>query len=193
MKQSLQEIWQELANEGYETDKGSIHAYIPVYEQILEPYRETAKNVIEIGIFHGNSLRMWERYFTNASVFGVDCSDQPINGMADLRPMIASGKHNIHILDGTSDEQIEKEFAGVKFDIVWDDGSHLLEHQLQTVKIFGKRLAPNGIIILEDIQDLDKDMWAFEALTSEYDVTVADLRSKKGRYDDCLIIIKNKQ
>ena len=164
MKQ-LKEIWQELS------DKGSVHSYVDAYEQILKPYRETAMNVLEIGLFNGNSLRMWEQYFTNASVHGIDCDEQPHGGMADLRPMILSGKHNIHILDGTSEEQVDKEFAGVKFNVVWDDGSHLLETQLQTI---------------------NKDKWVFDLMSSAFDVQVIDLRSVKGRYDDCLIIIKNK-
>ena len=191
MKQ-LKEIWQELSDKCYETDKGSVHSYVDAYEQILKPYRETAMNVLEIGLFNGNSLRMWEQYFTNASVHGIDCDEQPHGGMADLRPMILSGKHNIHILDGTSEEQVDKEFAGVKFNVVWDDGSHLLETQLQTINIFKNRLAENGMIILKDIQDIDKDKWVFDLMSSAFDVQVIDLRSVKGRYDDCLIIIKNK-
>jgi len=181
-----------LANEGYETDKGSIHDYVRIYEEILAPYRELSGNVLEIGLFNGNSLRMWEQYFTNASVYGIDCSETPHGGMADLRQMIATGKHNIHIMDGTSEEQIEKEFAGIKWNVVIDDGSHLLEHQLSTVGIFANRLSENGIIILEDIQDIEKDRWAFEALTNKFIVEGIDLRKCKNRYDDYLIIIKNK-
>ena len=75
---------------------------------------------------------------------------------------------------------------------MWDDGSHLLETQLQTINIFKNRLAENGMIILEDIQDIDKDKWVFDLMSSAFDVQVIDLRSVKGRYDDCLIIIKNK-
>lgn len=192
MLKSLNEIWNELNEQGYGSDKGSVHSYLPLYEQILEPYRETAMKVLEIGIFKGASLLMWEQYFTQAKVHGIDCSETPINGMADLRPLIEEGTHNIHIMDGTSEEQIDKEFGNTKFNIVIDDSSHDLTAQLQTINIFKNRLAENGMIILEDLQDIDKDRWIFDAMSSEFLVDIIDLRKEKFRYDDVLIIIKNK-
>lgn len=190
MEQLLQ-IYNRLCSQGYCSDKGTVHAYIEQYESILAPYREKAKNVLEIGVFHGHSLRLWEQYFTNAKVYGIDCSETPVDGMADLRPMIAEGTHNILIGDATSKADIDRFFGKTKFDIVYDDGSHQLEHQLKTIEIFKNRLTSNGVIIIEDIQDLDKDREAFESLT-DVSVEVIDLRNVKNRYDDVIIIIRNK-
>ena len=191
MEQSLIEIWKTLAAQGFESDKNSVHSYGPVYEEILAPYRHTAKNILEIGLFHGHSLRLWESYFSG-EVHGIDCSETPIEGMADLRPMINSGKHNIHILDATSEEAIEKEFGGMKFSVVFDDGSHLTEHQMQTINIFKNRLTDDGIIIIEDIQDIAKDQWLYYALDSSLTHEIIDLRGNKNRYDDVLILIRKK-
>ena len=34
--------------------------------------KEKAKNIIEIGIQHGGSIKRWSDYFTNANVHGID-------------------------------------------------------------------------------------------------------------------------
>ncbi len=192
MKQSLNDIWKLLADAGYETDKNSVHSYIPIYEELFRPYREKEINFLEIGLFQGNSLRLWEKYFTNGNIHGIDCSETPHGGMADLRPMIAEGTHNIHIMDGTSETDIERVFGDMKFDIVLDDSSHDLSAQLQTVRIFKNRLSENGMIVIEDLQDIDNDKYAFGEITGDMGVAIVDLRHKKLRYDDCLIILKNK-
>ena len=32
------------------TDKGTLHSYLPLYEKLLAPIKETAINVLEVGI-----------------------------------------------------------------------------------------------------------------------------------------------
>jgi hypothetical protein len=102
----LQQIWFDLREK---SDKGTVHSYLSVYEEILAPYRTTAKNILEIGLFNGASLLMWEQYFAGA-VFGIDCSETPHGGMADLRPLIKEGTHNIFICDAESREAIKNVF-----------------------------------------------------------------------------------
>ncbi len=172
-------------------DKATVHTYIEVYEEILKPYRSTAKNILEIGLFSGQSLRMWEQYFTG-KVYGIDCSDQPHGGLQDLRPMIAEGTHNIIIMDGTSEDDIEKNFREIMFDVIIDDGSHQLSHQLDSYKHLKSHLAKGGIYIIEDIQDINRDRTVFENIDIEKNITILDRRSIKKRYDDVLIIIKDK-
>jgi hypothetical protein len=54
------------------TDKNTIHSYLPLYQQLLIKKKETAKNVLEIGIQNGGSIKLWNDYFTNANVYGLD-------------------------------------------------------------------------------------------------------------------------
>ena len=185
---TLNDIWETLSDMGCQSDKNSIHSYIPVYETILAPYRHTAVNVLEIGLWHGHSLRMWEWYFTMANVYGIDCSNRPHDGMADLRPMIESGRHRIEIGDATKESDIDRIYGDKKFDVVIDDSSHQIDSQLKIIDIFKSRMVEGGLIVVEDIQDLDKDREKFERLP--YDVEVIDLRHKKGRYDDTMAVIK---
>lgn len=175
---TLQEIWADLAAQGYESDKGSVHSYIPVYEEILAPYR--GGRMLEIGLFNGHSLRMWEQYFSEA--WGIDCDEQPHGGMADLRPMM--GTHNIKIMDAESESCLQQ--FDRKFDVIIEDAGHDPEQQLKIYGNFKQLLSPGGIYIIEDIQDIDWNREIFGALGK-----IVDLRNIKGRYDDILVIIKN--
>jgi hypothetical protein len=181
---TLEQIFQ-FNRKGDFPDKGTTHSYIEVYEELLTPYRQTASNVLEIGILGGQSLKMWEQYFDKAIVYGVDCSETPLNGMFDLRPMIDAG-HQIKIIDATDEKAIKKAFKGIKFDVVIDDASHVLEAQIKTYNLLKPYLNPNAIYIIEDIQDIDKSRWVFESMGAQ----IIDRRNIKGRYDDVLIVIK---
>lgn len=187
---TLSQIYQRNIVGGF-PDKGTTHSYIDVYEEILAPYRETAKNILEIGLFNGQSLRMWEYYF-KGECYGVDCDEQPHGGMQDLRPMIAEGTHNIFIMDGTSQTDIEKNFSGKMFDVIIDDGSHRIEHQLDSYNYLKSHLAKGGIYIIEDVQDIDANIDLFKNIDPEKQVEILDRRAVKNRYDDVLIIIKDK-
>jgi hypothetical protein len=173
-------------------DKDSVHSYIEVYSEILSPYRETAKNILEIGLMSGESLRMWQDYFTG-KVYGIDCSETPVDGMADLRPIIAEGKHNILIFDACDKSEWQKHFKGVKFDVIIEDAAHSLEQQLSIYDALKPFIADNGIYIIEDIQSIDTDRSYFENIDSEKSVEIVDRRNLKARFDDVLIIIRSKQ
>ena len=185
---TLQQIYLNNIRNGW-PDKGTVHSYIEVYAEILEPYRITAKNILEIGILNGSSLRMWEQYFTG-KVYGVDCTDQPVGGQYDLRPMIAEGTHNIIIMDGTSEADIATHFTGIKFEVIIDDGSHQIEHQVKSYFALKDYLSEDGIYIIEDIQDIDTSRTIFENMDSDKTVITLDRRKVKGRYDDVMVILK---
>lgn len=186
---SLKEIYDKLCKQGYETDKGSVHSYIDVFEEILEPYRERAINILEIGIFKGNSLRMWTEYF-NGTVYGVDCDIKPHGGMADLTDMVNSGEWNIKIFDATNIELVKQNFEGIKFDVIIEDAGHDIGQQVVLYNVYKNYLSEGGIYIIEDVQDIDKTKNIFENLDNSKEISIFDLRNKKGRYDDVLIIIQ---
>jgi hypothetical protein len=57
------------------TDKNTTHSYLPLYQKLLVGKKETAKNVLEIGVCGGGSIKMWSEFFTNAIIHGLDISD----------------------------------------------------------------------------------------------------------------------
>lgn len=187
---TLQEIYLK-HKKGAWPDKGDVHDYITVYEEILAPYRHTAQSILEIGLMSGESLKMWSEYFSGM-VYGMDCSETPIDGLADLRPIIAEGKHNIIIGDASNPMDIEKYFKGIKFDVVVEDANHDLMQQLQIYYNLKTHLREGAIYIIEDIQDIDANRSFFEALDPEKHIEIIDHRHIKSRYDDVLCIIRDK-
>lgn len=187
----LQDIHEALKCDGFKSDKGTIHSYLEVYEEILAPYLETAKNILEIGIFKGDSLRMWKQYFFG-DVYGVDCDIMPHGGMADLTEMVKSGEFNIKLFDATNENAVKDNFEGIMFDVIVEDAGHAVEQQVELYNIWKNYLTPNGIYIIEDVQDIDNTRFTFENLDNSKNITILDLRNMKGRYDDVLVIIKDK-
>ena len=171
-------------------DKGTVHSYIEVYEEILAHYRKTAKNILEIGLMSGESLRMWDEYFTG-EVFGIDCSIKPIDGKADLTNVIEEGFY-VSIGDATNAADIERFYLGLKFEVIIDDGSHNIIDQIRSYRILKNYMAEGGLYIIEDIQDIDDSRNEFFDIQDmeQIDLEIIDRRHIKGRYDDVLIIIK---
>lgn len=187
---TLEEIYNK-HKKGDWPDKNSVHSYIPIYEEILAPYRHTAKNILEIGLMSGESLRMWEEYF-DGNVYGMDCSETPIDGLADLRPMIAEGTHRIAIGDAANPIDIKMFFDGIKFDVVIEDANHETGQQLLIYRALKSYLSENSIYIIEDIQGIDETKQIFENLDKDKIIEILDRRHIKNRYDDVLVIIIDK-
>lgn len=165
-------------------DKNSVHSYIPFYEEILKPYRHTAKNVLEIGLMSGESLRMWNDYF-EGTVWGMDCDVKPINGLADLTWIINAG-YNVVIGDAAKASDIDKYFSTIKFDVIIEDANHEIDQQVAIYQNLKPYLNEGGIYIIEDVQDIDRTKTIFSIMGGK----IIDRRHIKGRYDDVLIIFQ---
>ena len=48
------------------TDKKSLHNYINFYEKFLHQFKNKPINFLEIGLFYGDSAKLWDLYFTNS-------------------------------------------------------------------------------------------------------------------------------
>lgn len=155
-------------------DKGRAHTYIEEYEKLFAPYRETAARVLEIGVRWGASLCLWKDYFTKAEIVGMDI---------DLSRMYPQ-----YIRDDLT--LVEGDCANITveglFDIVIDDGPHDLENQLNTIRQYYPKLTDGGIIVVEDIQNLNY-IKIFEQLP--YNIEIRDLRKNSTR-DNILIIAR---
>lgn len=190
---TLQELYDK-HRRGAWPDKGTVHSYIDVYAEIFEPYRNKAKNILEVGLMSGESLRMWAEYFTG-DVYGIDCDIKPVGGMADLTEAIADGM-KIVIGDAANPDDIKKYFGELKFDVVIEDAQHNIEQQIAIYNNLKKYLKKGGIYVIEDVQDIDTfkrdilDGSLLISLGENKTAEVIDRRGVKGRYDDVLIIIR---
>jgi predicted O-methyltransferase YrrM len=181
------------------TDKNTIHSYLELYENLLASKKVTAKNVLEIGIgngqgiTNGGSIKLWHDYFLNANVYALDI--QHIDNIWD------EIKNNERIIlhtsvDAYTEEFVKTEFIdkNIKFDMILDDGPHTLESMKIFIQLYGPLLADNGILIIEDIQDPKwiNELYAVVPDKLKKFVSAFDLRSKKNRYDDIVLTIRNK-
>jgi len=169
------------------SDKGTVHSFLEAYETLLAPYRYPGVKMLEIGLLTGASLLAFEAYFAEGTVYGIDLCAKPLNAV-DLQPLIDAG-HRIHLLDATLPEQVEGHFAGMTFDVIVEDASHALEHQLAIYNNFKSKLAPHGIYVIEDIENIDATRHLFENIDPAKRVQVIDRRRVKGRFDDVLVVI----
>jgi hypothetical protein len=71
------------------TDKNTAHSYLDLYQTLFNNKKNTAKNILEIGIYRGGSIKLWSEFFINATIYGID--------IIDIDNMIEDIKNNINI------------------------------------------------------------------------------------------------
>lgn len=163
------------------------HTYGKSYEKIFNNFDRYSKlNILEIGIQKGGSLLAWNEHFPNANIYGVDIVDAII---PEYR------KEHIHyIIADVKSEKTTEALKDIKFDIIIDDGSHILYDAMFVVSNYLNKLNPGGYLIVEDCQH--PEHWLNEIkriVPSQYAVTTEDLRRDIPNVfypDNFLIIIK---
>ena len=177
---TLNEIYLNYKSPEGHGDKGTAHTYIDEYEKLLDQYRQNS-TVLEIGICRGESLKMWVEYFINSKVYGIDITD------VYIKDLIEENKYNI-IIGNACSEDILKQLNNLTFDVIIDDGSHLINDQISSFNILKNIMKPNGIYIIEDVNNLDSTIDRYKELHNN--VEIIDNRHIKNRVDDVLVIYK---
>lgn len=195
---TLTEIYNSVTDMyGQKSDKGTLHSYIEEYEQIFAPIRIRAVNVLEIGVACGSSIPLWHEYFENATILEVDnnqdksCSKEIVSEFAAsfLRSDYISNTDAYNL--PTMYELLEKtDHDG--FDVIIDDGSHSPLHQGFVLVEYGKILRPGGIIIIEDIVNMQyANILAYMMpLSYKCSIEIKDLTHKKNKSDDIMLILR---
>ena len=149
------------------SDKNSQNSYGPIYHALFKNLRYSPVHLLEIGIGTvlpnvycsmyghdlpgyrpGASLRAWRDYFEHhdSRIYGMDV--QPDTTITD-EPRITT------MLCNSIDTKSVNETLVGPFDIVIDDGSHIAEQQIQTLKNIWPFLAPGGLYVIEDVNRVD--------------------------------------
>ena len=146
----------------YNCDKAKKHSYDEVYGPEFEAIREDQINVLEVGIFRGESMRAWLDYFPNATIYGIDIftrlDPSDISDVLD-HERVAWVKADSLIT------KIEDVFPGVEFDIVIDDGMHTPRANMLTFKNIVGSLKEDGAYYVEDVfprdtmSEEERDIW----------------------------------
>lgn len=178
---SLQEVYSKYsAWDG--GDKGTHHSYIEVYEKEMSKTKNIS--LLEIGVQFGYSIKMWQEYFDNSWISGIDI---------DLNKIIFDDLENVFACDATDSNKINKIFNNKKFDYIIDDGSHKVEDQIKSFDILFPRLNSGGKYFIEDIAN-EKNLEIIKNYLADKNITnylVYDLREVKDRFDDIVMVINN--
>jgi ubiquinone/menaquinone biosynthesis C-methylase UbiE len=154
VQQGTQCMLDELFNK-YGCDKASKHNYHTVYGKEFDHIRNDPINILEIGVFKGDSLRAWCDYFPQAQIYGIDIFKRV--AVKDI-PVLQLDR--VHWLKGDSTniairEQIKKQWSRVRFDIIIDDGLHTPDANAKTLHNLYPLLKKTGRFYTEDVWPLD--------------------------------------
>ena len=159
----------------YSTDKESTHHYLGIYDKLFAPFQDKEINLLEVGVATGGSLKLWEDYFSKAFIWGIDIIDEIKYKYSER---VSVSQFNIN--DFYDDELW-------KFDVAIDDGSHFVEEQLHFIKLVWPGLNDNGLMIIEDVHDIENNKKCFNGLNIPFEVI--DLR-ETGIHCSVLLIFR---
>ncbi|AYV84295.1 MAG: hypothetical protein Hyperionvirus21_29 [Hyperionvirus sp.] len=156
----------------YGTEKVDL-GYCVFYDALLDHIRSKAQKILEIGVFMGASILMWKDYFDNAVIYGLDHferqegigddTNNSLNFFEILRNK-PDPRISLHRVNQSKAEELEeflnKNIKGT-FDVIIDDGSHLMKDQQLTLAHLFPLIRPGGYYIIEDL---------FSSKCTEYDV-----------------------
>ena len=126
----------------YNTDKATEHNYTAIYDAYLQSLRFNKLNFLEIGVYLGGSIKMWKEYFQESEIYSFDICD---------KTQYTESRIHIEIGDQSNINFLENVFRDITFDIILDDGSHMMHHQQISFANLFKRLHSGGVYILEDL------------------------------------------
>ena len=135
--------------------------YFPIYDEVFARFRGQAPRVLEIGVYYGGSIQLWQRFFGPGTRFvAIDIEercrsyDDPDNG--------------VHVMIG---DQSDPAFLAEvicrhgPFDVIIDDGSHVISHQIASFNaLIEEGVRPGGIYFVEDVET---SFWGHRTLQND--------------------------
>ncbi|HBS40242.1 MAG TPA: hypothetical protein DEA75_17905 [Rhodobacteraceae bacterium] len=118
--------------------------YLDVYHRLLAPWRSQDISFLEIGVWKGGSIKMWQDYFGAASrltFLDIDpaCKTFEVPGIA-----VEIGDQSDHVFL----QNIAVTHG--PFDIIIDDGGHKMYQQKASFNALWPQLSDGGLYIVED-------------------------------------------
>lgn len=171
----------------YNSDKSGYHTYENVYGSLFND-RSLVKNVLEVGIHLGASLKAWKDLFPNANIIGLENNVE--------RFFTEKRIHSMYI-----DQSIIQTFVdfksvmrGTKFDFIIDDGCHYLQETKDTFHQLLPMLEINGWFIVEDIREEFESEWISlgESLSNQYEYKIYNMNNlaKTNLKDNIIMSVK---
>ena len=139
--------------------------YFEIYERHLARFRGEAATICEVGVNAGGSLKAYRNYFgERATIIGVDLfnssfmEDNPVYG----RPRMFVGDQGSAAFWRSFRERVPR------LDVLIDDGGHTATLQVTTLEEMLPHLAPGGVLLTEDIIDVNKPASIVRHVAAKY-------------------------
>jgi hypothetical protein len=153
----------------YKSDKTTLfrHNYTKYYYELFYNMRNIS-NILEIGIgyvgynnqinefvmqhmknynyINGASLYMWNDFFPNASIYGIDINKDILFTHDRIKTFFANQNNKADL------DNFMNNINFTLFDIIIDDGSHKPSDQIFSLLYFIQYINNNGIYIIEDVK-----------------------------------------
>ncbi|KAL3920086.1 MAG: hypothetical protein SGPRY_005385, partial [Prymnesium sp.] len=155
------------------SDKGtywlSKHNYGAAYDVVLRPRRERVANMLELGVGDetAGSLNAWREFFPNAHFHIVDVDVKRFYDKAqwawasrqkrrhgcfdDAAVWQDPRVHALFGVDASNQSQLSALPLPAQLELIVDDASHALAHQIAALEVLWPKLAAGGIYIVEDL------------------------------------------
>jgi hypothetical protein len=119
--------------------------YLDIYHRHFARFRGRSPVVLEVGVFHGGSLKMWHDYFgPGCRLYAVD-NDPRCKAFEDEKTKVLIGDQ----ADRGFLAQLRKEVP--RADILVDDGGHFMNQQITTFEELFQHVADDGVYLCEDL------------------------------------------
>lgn len=144
------------------TDKVTMHTYHDMYERYLPSLRNRRVKLLEIGGLGctlangpGPSYYTWLEYFPYAELYFIEpnaeCVDKWRDKIKGAKLVVAGDQADAVFLEHflASLRAEDPEFG---FDVVIDDGGHMVDQQLTSLQTLWKAVKPGGTYFVEDLE-----------------------------------------
>ena len=126
------------------------HKYHGIYSLYLTPLRTTPMRLLEIGLGcgmpngAGKSIPLWRSFLPCTELKMLEFDGKCAEGFRDQL-------EGLYIGDQGSVSKLQEALQGGPYDIVMDDGSHNVNHQIVSLRELFPRMQPGGLYFVEDI------------------------------------------
>jgi hypothetical protein len=177
------------------TVSGHKHPYTAIYDSWFSSLRYRDINVAEIGIERNDSIQLWRDYFPSATIYGFEFIQEKIDFAK------SQNLKNVHyeFMNVREKQSIIDSFnkMDVKYDIIIDDSTHIIEDQIRIIQFSVEYLNPGGILVVEDIsRDVNENDYSIPLQNvlkyfsiSQFVTTDHNLRFSEGWNNDKLLML----
>jgi hypothetical protein len=122
-----------------------------VYERYLRSWRRRRFTLLELGVFRGNSLRMWNAYLPRATVVGLDLEQVAADHAPGFDVTVGS-QSDPEVLDS-----ILRRHPDIR--VVVDDASHITSLTIASFRHLFPRLPRGSLYMIEDLSPNTYEDW----------------------------------